>query len=427
MRYIFEAGRPALWLTHTKDLMYQTRDRAQSTLKGVGNIGIIGDGVTNFGDGKLTIAMVQTLKERPELISGLDYIIGTIVTDECHHFPAPMFLEAAGMFSAKRIIGLTATPDRKDRLENFMYAGIGPKLYTIERAGLYDLNQLIKPEVKFVYTDFSYEESSVRNEINSVDAGGEDIDYNTLITKLINDGPRADMVADNILKYLNRGTTIVITESVRYCFTLMARVEAMSRKIGIMPRMAVVHGGMSRYTWRVAKNENDADQKAAAFDTEYKYDDKIRRWKVKTPQYTDEEFKAWQVTGKQRKEILEKLRKKEIDILFATQLAREGLDINHLTVGHMAMPKRGDSYDSNNGGAVEQEIGRIQRPDPSDPDKAKKALWIDYVDYNVGIFQGQYYSRRKVYKRLGLHVPVKKSPKEHERDMISNFLADMPF
>ena len=55
------------------------------------------------------------------------------------------------------------------------------------------------------------------------------------------------------------------------------------------------------------------------------------------------EIREWQVTKQQRKDILEACDRKEVDILFATQLAREGLDMQHLVVGHMVMPKRGDS------------------------------------------------------------------------------------
>lgn len=423
MRYIFEVGRPTLWFTHTKDLMYQTKERAEATLQGVGRVGILGDDIRDYGDGKLIIATVQTLQANPHLVEALDPIIGVVVIDEAHHFPAPQFIDVAAKFTAARIIGLTATPDRKDRLERYMYMGIGPKRYTVERDNLYDNGQLVKPEVKFVFTDFLYEQASLR-EGNSVDAGGEDIDYGELMAALINDRARTELVATNILEYAPRGTSIVITESVRYCFYLRDAVESLARrKWGVVPRMAVIHGGLSRYTWRVARNERDANNKAAAFGTECKYDGSARRWKVKTPQYTESEFQDWQVTGAQRKEILQAVRDKKIDILFATQLAREGLDIPHLTVGHMAMPKRGDASNSNNGGAVEQEIGRTMRPDPNNPNK--QALWLDYVDYNVGILQSQYYSRRRVYKRLGLIVPAK-TPKQTERDMIDSFLSGIP-
>lgn len=421
MRYIYEVGRPTLWLTHTKDLMYQTKERAEATLQGVGDVGILGDGVTDWGSGKLIIATLQTLQANPKLIEALDPIIGVVIIDEAHHFPAPQFIDVAASFKAARILGLTATPERKDRLEFFMYMGIGPKLYEISRDGLYDSGRLVKPEIKFIYTKFNYEQASLRDGSN-VDAGGEDLDYNELLTALINDRERAELLAENILAAAPMGTSIVIAESVRYCFILKEIVEALAkRKWGVVPRQAVVHGGLSRYAWKVARNEREAANMVNAGEAvEYKYDAKARRYKVKVAQYTEEEFNAWQVTNGQRKQILDDVRAKKVDILYATQLAREGLDISHLTIGHMATPKRGDAAGSKNGAAVEQEIGRIMRPDPKNPDKA--AVWYDYVDYEVGVFQSQYYSRRKTYKRLDLIIP-KKAARNAERDLIDSFLG----
>lgn len=126
----------------------------------------------------------------------------------------------------------------------------------------------------------------------------------------------------------------------------------------------------------------------------------------------------WKVTGTDRKEIMAAAYSRKIDIIFATgALAREGLDMPHLSRGHLVTPSRGDARISSNGASVEQSIGRIQRPDPQNPNKV--AVWYDYVDFNVGIFQDQYYSRRSVYKRLGLVVPKKK--KSH-RDKVNDFL-----
>ena len=424
---INEIGRPTLWLTHTKDLMYQTKTRAEATLGGVGKIGLLGDGITDWGDGKLIIATVQTLQANPYLVEALDPIIGLIIIDEAHHFPAAQFIEVAGKFSAARILGLTATPDRKDRLEMYMYSGIGPQLYAIDRGHLYEGGSLLKPEIKFIFTKFDYEQASLK-EGTSVDAGGEDLDYVELMQHLIKDSERADLIADTILDYIDRGTGLVLAESVRYLFYLKEKVVARAKARGLKyPQIAVVHGGLQRYTWRVAKSKTAAvDMLKNEEAIDYKYDGTARRWKVKVEQYTEEEFKGWQVTTKKRKEMLDDVRAKKFDLLFATQLAREGLDIDHLTVEHMVTPKRGDDNDKDNGSAVEQELGRIQRPDPNNPNKAP--ILIDYVDYNVGIFQGQYYSRRKVYKRLGLTVPGKeKRPKDVERDIIDDFLSSMPF
>jgi superfamily II DNA or RNA helicase len=419
--YVAEKGRCALWLTHTKDLLYQSAERAKSLLAGVGEVGIIGDGKLKWGSGKLIVATVQTLKERPELVATLNDIVGTLVIDEAHHFPAPAFIEVAGQFKAKNFLGITATPNRKDLLEVYLYTGVGPVLHKIERQGLYDTGRLVKPRVEFVYTDFNQETASDRNEINAVDAGGEEMNYTELIRALISDEARAEMLARKIIDTCFKNYSIVITESVRYCYVLRDKVlEIFERELyAYPPSMAVIHGPIDRYTWRAAGLERNAKAAVEAGDAlEYRYSERLQRWEVRVEQYTAEEFEAWQITGTQRKEILAQAGAKKIDILFATQLAREGLDMPHLTVGHLAMPKRGDAQDSKNGASVEQEIGRIMRADRANLDKV--ATWYDYVDYNVGVFQSQYYSRRKVYERLGIKLPKKPRTK---RDDIIDFLS----
>ncbi|MEC3841520.1 DEAD/DEAH box helicase [Bacillus amyloliquefaciens] len=408
MRTIFEYGRSTLWLTHTKDLMYQTAKKAELTLGGVGRIGFFGDGKHEWGDGKLIIATVQTLGANPHLVDALNDFIGMVIIDEAHHFPAIQFIETVGKFKADKLIGVTATPERKDGLHFYLYQGVGPELHRVDRSTLYTHGELIKPDVKFVFTDFDYETASLRNENNSVDAGGEDLDYTDLIRHLIEDEERLELVAKSILDNATNNHSIVITESVRYCYLLKEKIEQLAASVSC-PTMAVVHGGISRYKW-VTKRPPEhliLEEKATKAGIKFKVE-----------AYTEDEFKNWQVSSKERKEILEACSKKKIDILFATQLAREGLDMPHLTIGHMVMPKRGDKRGDASGSAVEQEIGRIMRPDLSNPDK--QATWFDYVDYKVGVFKDQYYSRRRVYTRLGLKVP--KKPRT-EQQMIEDFLG----
>ena len=95
MAYIHQVGRPTLWLTHTTDLMYQTKARAEATLKGVGKIGMLGDGTKDYGDGKLIIATVQTLRADPTLVDFLIPYIGVVIIDEAHPFPANQFIDTA--------------------------------------------------------------------------------------------------------------------------------------------------------------------------------------------------------------------------------------------------------------------------------------------------------------------------------------------
>lgn len=405
LRYVLEKEVSAVWLTHTVDLLNQTKANAQKLLKGVGKIGQFGGGKQEWGDGKLIVATVQTLQANPHLIESMNQFIGTVVIDEAHHFPSTQFIDTAGLFKAQNMIGLTATPNRKDGLDMYMYQGIGPQVHVVSRDNLYTEGSLILPKVEFIFTNFDYEYASDRNEINSVDAGGDDLDYSDLLQRLISDDNRKQLIADNIVNNIGKGPAIVITESVRYCFEIEQLVKEQLPHV----RTAVVHGGLTRTKW-VAKRPADE------LILEEKQTKQGVRYKVEN--YTEKEFKAWQVTKKQREDIMRRANNKEIDILFATQLAREGLDMPHLTVGHMVMPKRGDSGDSKNGSAVEQEIGRIMRKDPSNPEK--QATWFDYVDHKVGVLNSQYYSRRKVYNRLG--IKLKRKPRT-DQDEIADFLS----
>lgn len=425
MRLIQEIGQPTLWLTHTKDLLYQSRDKAIELLAGVGKIGIFGDGQHEWGDGNLFLATVQTLGDNPKLIEQLNQLVGNVIIDESHHFPAVSFIDVAGQFSAYCMYGLTATPERKDKLEIYMYRGIGPVVHEIPRDGLYDTGRLIKPEIKFVFTNFDYEQAADRNDLCSVDAGGEDLDYRVLMDRLVADEARAKLVAENILEHA-KSFSIVITESIRYCHVLADLVSRFANtRWGVVPRIAIVHGSISRYKWIVGGTEKNARQLVAAGEAlEYRRNERLKRWEIKMEQYSESEFKNWQVSNFERKQRIEDCRKGQVDILFATaQLVQEGLDLPNLCCGHLAMPKRGDTGGSKNGASVEQAIGRLMRPDPKTPDK--KAIWFDYVDYNVGVLRSQYYSRRSVYKRLGLKVPGK--PKTAERDEIEAFLDSMPW
>jgi hypothetical protein len=254
---IREWHKPTLWLTHTLDLLEQSAKAAEAFLGGVGEVGRIGAGKTKWGSGKLFIATVQTLNANPQLVETLAGMVGVIVVDEAHHFPSAQFIEIAGKFPATYLLGLTATPDRKDGLERFMYAGLGPIAHTVKRDGMYEAGALVLPEVKFVYTEFGLDGPLGDEETeNNVDAGGEDLDYVGLIADLTADEKRAKLVAENILASCfnvipKGGAVIVLADSVRYLYVLRDLVEKFARaSLGVVPRMAVAHGGLTKHSWK---------------------------------------------------------------------------------------------------------------------------------------------------------------------------------
>jgi superfamily II DNA or RNA helicase len=54
-----------------------------------------------------------------------------IVADECHHVPAAAFEHAVKQIPARRWLGLTATPYRRDKLDDLIALQVGPVRHTI--------------------------------------------------------------------------------------------------------------------------------------------------------------------------------------------------------------------------------------------------------------------------------------------------------
>lgn len=94
---------------------------------------------------------------------------------------------------------------------------------------------------------------------------------------------------------------------------------------------------------------------------------------------------------KDRADVMELVKVKKVDILLATQLAREGLDIVHLNRLFLATPKRAAA-------AVQQEVGRVMRPAPG----KDEAVVYDFWDTKNGILKSQFWKRREVYKKIGM-------------------------
>lgn len=75
--------------------------------------------------GKVDVAMVQTLANREDRMH-LFREYGMVIVDECHHVPAVTMERLLKDCGSKYIIGLTATPRRKDGLERLLYFQCGP-------------------------------------------------------------------------------------------------------------------------------------------------------------------------------------------------------------------------------------------------------------------------------------------------------------
>ena len=80
--------------------------------------------------GTIDIVTLQTLSRRDD-IAELTAGYGLIVADECHHVPAAAFEDAVRQIPARRWLGLTATPYRRDKLDDLIGMQVGPVRHTI--------------------------------------------------------------------------------------------------------------------------------------------------------------------------------------------------------------------------------------------------------------------------------------------------------
>ena len=96
---------PTLILCHSKELLYQWRNRIMSFL-GM-DAGLIGDG--HYEIRPVTVGIVNTVRKH---LDELPQHFGQIVIDETHRTPCSMFTEVVSFFDCKYQLGLSATPFR---------------------------------------------------------------------------------------------------------------------------------------------------------------------------------------------------------------------------------------------------------------------------------------------------------------------------
>lgn len=129
---IAQRGVNTLVLVHRTELLQQWKERLQAFLGAdKTKIGTIGGGKAK-PTGIIDIAVMQSLSRQGEVSKQVKNY-GQIIVDECHHLSAFSFealLKAAG---AKYVLGLTATPVRRDGQQPIIFMQCGPIRHTASR------------------------------------------------------------------------------------------------------------------------------------------------------------------------------------------------------------------------------------------------------------------------------------------------------
>ena len=129
---IASRGINTLILVHRTELLKQWQERLYSFLDvGKGVVGTIGGGKIK-PTGKIDIAVMQSLSRQGE-INPLVENYGQVIVDECHHVGAASFDAILKRVKAKFVLGLTATPVRRDGQQPIIFMQCGPIRYTATR------------------------------------------------------------------------------------------------------------------------------------------------------------------------------------------------------------------------------------------------------------------------------------------------------
>ncbi len=188
-----------LILVHKTVLLDQWSKRLSEYFEiDIKSIGILGKGKKNL-NGVLDVATLQSLKNRPELIENYSQII----IDEAHHMPAVSFEIPLKRFKGKYVLGLSATPKRKDGMEAIMYLQCGDIVHESVR------KNIIKHTLKTIATQYD-----------------TFLDHFTMMLgEITEDELRNRQIIDEIIKLSDR-KILVLSERIEHLNILWHMLEA---------------------------------------------------------------------------------------------------------------------------------------------------------------------------------------------------------
>jgi len=169
---------PTLILVHNTFLRDQWISRIKDFLPSA-RIGSVQGEIIDIHNKDIIVCMLQSLALR-------DYQeetfkdIGLVIVDECHHIASEAFSKSIPKITSKYMLGLSATPTRKDKLMYVINWFLGPLLY--QSTG----EDKIDPLVKVEYFDFEGDK-----ELNEIIYNNQGVMFTSLmINKVILHEPR---------------------------------------------------------------------------------------------------------------------------------------------------------------------------------------------------------------------------------------------
>ena len=220
---IAQRGVNTLVLVHRTELLKQWQERLHVFLGvGKGMIGTIGGGKSK-PTGAIDIAVMQSLSRQGD-INELVENYGHVIVDECHHIGAVSFDAILKRVKARYVLGLTATPIRRDGQQPIIFMQCGPIRHTAARPESAPHDLAVIPHSLYKRIDLPQE------------TGIQDV-----FRHLANDPDRTAAIAAEIEGVFRQGRKVlVLTERTEHLDAIAAALD------GKVPAPFILHGRMSK-------------------------------------------------------------------------------------------------------------------------------------------------------------------------------------
>ncbi|MDD5038910.1 MAG: DEAD/DEAH box helicase family protein [Dehalococcoidales bacterium] len=217
--------RNTLVLVHRRPLLEQWRAQLSSFLEvDPAMIGQIGGGKEKR-TGLIDVAMLQSLirkNEVDDIVAGY----GQVLIDECHHLPAVTFEQVLRQVKALYVIGLTATPYRRDGQQPIILMQCGPVRHTISQKDR-QTQELLRHRLICRDTSFTVPTQEGETSIHDIYAA------------LVADEARNALILNDLLQAMDEGhSPILLTERREHLEFFISRLEKSGHHV------VVLRGGM---------------------------------------------------------------------------------------------------------------------------------------------------------------------------------------
>ncbi len=205
---ISQREQPTLVVVHTKDLASQWIERIEAFL-GIAaeDIGMIGGGNKSVGQ-KITVALVQSLYKCAAEVAPR---IGFLIVDECHRCPSRTFTEAVTGFDSKYMLGLSATPWRRDKLSKLIFWHLGDVHHEVDKSHLIETGAVLPAKVIVRKTNFRTRHDPIN-------------EYSKMLSELTLDTERNILIASDVAREAinSIGVCLVLSDRKAHCENLQA-------------------------------------------------------------------------------------------------------------------------------------------------------------------------------------------------------------